>query len=66
MRKTPTRKLGDLDKLYADESHCLVCPEIRSDKDNPISRFVGMQLRMPGIYILHKSEFRNDFRGYRC
>jgi hypothetical protein len=39
MRKTPTRKLGDLDKLYADESHCLVRPEIRSDKDNPISRF---------------------------
>jgi hypothetical protein len=28
--------------------------------------FVGMQLRMPGIYILPKSEFRNEFRGYRC
>ena len=39
MGKTPTRKLGDLDKLYADESHCLVSPEIRSDKDNPISCF---------------------------
>ena len=26
---------SDLDKLYADESHCLVSPEIRSDKDKP-------------------------------
>lgn len=26
-----------LDKIYADESHCLVAPEIRSPKDNPIS-----------------------------
>ena len=26
-----------LDKVYADESHCLVGPEIRSDRDNPIS-----------------------------
>jgi hypothetical protein len=30
---------SDLDKLYADESHCLVSPEIRSDKDNSISCF---------------------------
>jgi hypothetical protein len=28
-----------LDKIYMDESHCLVAPEIRSDKDNPISCF---------------------------
>jgi len=26
-----------MDKVYADESHCLVLPEIRSDKDNPIT-----------------------------
>ncbi len=26
-----------MDKTYADESHCLVAPEIRSDNDNPIS-----------------------------
>lgn len=30
---------SDLDKVYADESHCLVSPEIRSEKDNPISCF---------------------------
>src|SRR5689334_4125635 len=29
----------ELDKIYADESHCLLGPEIRSDKDNPISCF---------------------------
>src|ERR1700746_1936767 len=28
--------------------------------------FVGIQLRIPGIYILPKREFRNEFRGYRC
>lgn len=28
-----------MDKLYADESHCLTSPEIRSNKDNPISCF---------------------------
>src|SRR6201982_3688075 len=28
--------------------------------------FVGIQLPMPGIYILPKREFRNEFRGYRC
>src|SRR5579864_8850222 len=27
------------DTLYADESHCLASPEIRSDKDNPMSCF---------------------------
>ncbi len=26
-----------MDKVYADESHCLTLPEIRSDKDNPIT-----------------------------
>ena len=26
-----------LDKIYMDESHCLVAPEIRNDKDKPIS-----------------------------
>lgn len=26
-----------LNKIYKDESHCLVAPEIRSEKDNPIS-----------------------------
>jgi hypothetical protein len=26
-----------MDKIYGDESHCLVAPELRSDKDNPIS-----------------------------
>jgi hypothetical protein len=30
---------SDLDKIYMDESHCLVGPEIRSDNDNPISCF---------------------------
>jgi len=25
--------------IYSDESHCLVSPEIRSDKDNPVSCF---------------------------
>src|ERR1700758_78012 len=30
---------SDPDTLYADESHCLASPEIRSDKDNPISCF---------------------------
>jgi len=30
---------SDLDKVYADESHCLTSPEIRSDEDNPISCF---------------------------
>jgi len=28
-----------LDKIYLDESHCLTVPEIRSDKDSPISCF---------------------------
>lgn len=27
----------NMDKVYADESHCLVGPEVRSDKDSPIS-----------------------------
>jgi hypothetical protein len=66
MRKTPTRKLGDLDKLYADESHCLACPEIRSDKDNPILRLCRDAIADARICILHKSESRNEFRGYRC
>jgi hypothetical protein len=26
-----------MQKVYMDESHCLIAPEIRSDKDNPIS-----------------------------
>jgi hypothetical protein len=29
--------LSPLDKIYADESHCLTGPEIRSEKDSPIS-----------------------------
>jgi hypothetical protein len=29
--------LSRLDKTYADESHCLTGPEVRSEKDNPIS-----------------------------
>lgn len=29
--------LGNMDKVYSDTSHCLVAPEIRGDKDNPIS-----------------------------
>jgi len=29
--------LTPLDKIYADESHCLTGPEIRSEKDSPIS-----------------------------
>jgi len=28
---------SSLDKIYADESHCLTGPEIRSDKDSPTS-----------------------------
>jgi len=28
---------SELDKVYADESHCLIGPEIRSEKDGPIS-----------------------------
>jgi hypothetical protein len=28
-----------MDKIYSDESHCLVSPEIRGKKDNPISCF---------------------------
>jgi len=27
----------EMDKIYADQGHCLALPEIRSDKDNPIS-----------------------------
>jgi hypothetical protein len=27
----------DMDKVYSDESHCLVAPEIRGNKDNPNS-----------------------------
>ncbi|MGA2183828.1 MAG: hypothetical protein ABSH47_12425 [Bryobacteraceae bacterium] len=27
----------DLGKVYKDESHCLIAPEIRGDKDRPIS-----------------------------
>lgn len=27
----------EMDKIYADESHCLTLPEIRSEKDNSIS-----------------------------
>lgn len=34
----PARKfLTELDKVYGDESHCLVGPEIRGDKDSSIS-----------------------------
>lgn len=29
--------LSPLDKIYADESHCLTSPEIRGEKDSPIS-----------------------------
>jgi len=28
-----------MDKTYVDESHCLVAPEIRGEKDHPISCF---------------------------
>jgi hypothetical protein len=28
---------NDLDKVYKDESHCLVAPEIRGEADNPLS-----------------------------
>jgi hypothetical protein len=28
---------AQMDKVYTDESHCLVAPEIRSSKDNPVS-----------------------------
>jgi hypothetical protein len=28
-----------MDKIYLDESHCLVSPEIRGEKDNSISCF---------------------------
>ena len=36
----PVRPQGletQMDKVYADESHCLVAPEIRRNSDNPIS-----------------------------
>jgi len=33
-RRSP---FSELDKVYADESHCLIGPEIRSEKDGPIS-----------------------------
>jgi hypothetical protein len=31
--------LRNMNKVYSDESHCLVAPEIRGKKDNPISCF---------------------------
>jgi len=36
---TEGQVLSDLDKVYADKSHCLISPEIRSEKDNSISCF---------------------------
>src|SRR5215472_9285331 len=33
----PRGWMTDLDKIYGDESHCLVAPEVRSEKDKPIS-----------------------------
>ena len=29
--------IDNMDSIYSDESHCLVAPEIRGKKDNPIS-----------------------------
>ncbi|HEV2195988.1 MAG TPA: hypothetical protein VGR55_10430 [Candidatus Acidoferrum sp.] len=41
MALTPTTRAqkppNSLQKVYSDESHCLTGPEIRSDKDSPIS-----------------------------
>ena len=47
-----------MQKLYMDESHCLIAPEIRGDKDNPIScycrdaiadaRYVHFTYLLPG------------------
>jgi len=47
-----------MQKVYMDESHCLIAPEIRSDKDNPIScycrdaiadaRYVHFTYLLPG------------------
>ena len=35
---TKTQDLGKkLDEIYKDETHCLLGPEIRSEKDKPIS-----------------------------
>jgi hypothetical protein len=31
--------MNKMDKIYSDESHCLVAPEIRGKNDNPISCF---------------------------
>lgn len=33
------RNSDSMDMVYRDESHCLVAPEIRGEKDNPISCF---------------------------
>jgi hypothetical protein len=38
-RQAPQNHKPDLQKVYADESHCLTSPEIRSDKDSSISCF---------------------------
>ncbi len=38
-QKESSKPPGEMDKLYRDESHCLTAPEVRGDKDLPISCF---------------------------
>jgi len=33
----PPSAFSELNKVYADESHCLILPEIRNEEDSPIS-----------------------------
>lgn len=38
-QKKSEPNVANMDKVFQDETHCLTSPEIRSDKDSPISCF---------------------------
>jgi len=54
----------DLDKIYADESHCLTGPEIRSEKDNPISCYCRDAI-VDAQYVYHTYGFSMEKMDFK-
>lgn len=56
--------INNMDKVYRDESHCLVAPEIRGKKDNPISCYCRDAI-VDARYVYEKYLFTEKDRNLK-